>query len=130
MRFFSQVKTLSRDSLIRLCHLDYDRALALVAEYRDETGPHFAGVSRYYLEPETGTAEYAVVVNDAWQGRGLGYHLLERLIEIARQRGIRRLTGAVLRENTPMLQLTRELGFTVRPTDEDTVVETVLELAP
>src|SRR5262249_12927855 len=68
MRFFSLVKTLSRDSLIRLCHLDYDREMALVAVHRDDAGPHIVGVSRYYLDPETGEAEFAVVVGDAWQG--------------------------------------------------------------
>src|SRR5262249_24228230 len=80
MRFFSMVKSLSRDSLIRLCHLDYDRELALAAEYHDADGkPHFAGVSRYYLHPETAAAEFAVVVQDPWQGRGLGWHLMQRL---------------------------------------------------
>src|SRR5262249_16676674 len=105
MRFFSLVKTLSRDSLIRLCHLDSDREIGLGAEQRDECGnPHILGVSRYYLNPETGTAEFAVVVGDAWQGLGLGWHLMQRLIEIARQCGVKRLEGAVLRENTAMLQ--------------------------
>jgi acetyltransferase len=129
MRFFSMVKTLSRDSLIRLCHLDYDRELALVAEHRDAGGrPHLAGVSRYHLNPETRTAEFAVVVGDAWQGRGLGWHLMQRLMEAARQRGVRRLEGAVLRENEGMLKLTEELGFTTRSTGEPSVVEVTLDL--
>jgi acetyltransferase len=128
MRFFSMVKTLSRDSLIRLCHLDYDREMALVAERRDATGPHLIGVSRYYLDPESGTAEFAVVVSDAWQGHGLGRHLMERLIDVARQRGVRCLKGAVLRENTAMLQLTQELGFEQLPGGEEGVVELALDL--
>jgi acetyltransferase len=129
MRFFSMVKTLSRDSLIRLCHLDYDREMALAAEYDDAGGrPHFAGVSRYYLDPETGEAEFAVVVGDAWQGRGLGWHLMQRLMDVARQRGVRRLVGTVLRENEAMLKLTEELGFTTRPTAEPSVVEVSRDL--
>src|SRR6516164_1144946 len=123
MRFFSLVKTLSRDSLIRLCHLDYDREMALVAVRRDRGAAQVLGVSRYYLQPETGTAEFALVVGDAHQGQGLGRHLLARLIAIARERGVRRLAGLVLRENTPMLNLTRALGFTPAATDEDGVVE-------
>jgi acetyltransferase len=130
MRFFSMVKTLSRDSLIRLCHLDYEREMALVAILRDEHGPHIAGVSRYYLRPETGEAEFAVVVGDAWQGKGLGYHLMQRLVAVARERGVRRLAGWVLRENAPMLRLTREMGFTERPSGEPVVAEVVLDLAP
>jgi acetyltransferase len=130
MRFFSMVKTLSRDSLIRLCHLDYDREMALVAEHRDGTGPHLLGVSRYYLDPQTGTAEFAVVVADAWQGHGLGWHLMERLIDVARQRGVRSLKGVVLRENTAMLQLMQELGFEQTAALDDAVVEVIRDLDP
>jgi acetyltransferase len=129
MRFFSLVKTLSRDSVIRLCHLDYEREMALVAIRRGEEGPQLVGVSRYYLQPETGEAEFAVVVGDAWQGRGLGYHLMQRLVAVARERGVKRLAGWVLRENGPMLRLVRELGFTERPSGEPGVAEVVLDLA-
>jgi acetyltransferase len=129
MRFFSMVKTLSRDSLIRLCHLDYDRELALVAVQRDAAGtPQLLGVSRYYLHPETGVAEFAVVVGDPWQGKGLGYHLMQRLIEAARQRGVRRLVGQILAENGPMLQMVGQLGFAVKPGDDPGVVEATLDL--
>ena len=128
MRYFSLLKRLTHDSLIRLCHLDYDREMALVAVQREADGPHFLGVSRYYLDPERQSAEYAVVVGDPWHGKGLGRHLMQRLIDVARQRGIRRLVGPVLRENTGMLTLVRDLGFSVRDTADPAVVETTLEL--
>ncbi len=130
MRFFSLVKTLSRDSLIRLCHLDYDREMALVAVRREDGASHMLGVSRYYLNPETGEAEFALVVGDVHQRKGLGRHLLQRLIGIARERDVRRLTGLVLRENGPMLALTSSLGFG-RPTEtlDDGVVRVSLDLA-
>jgi acetyltransferase len=129
MRFFSMVKTLSRDSLIRLCHLDYARELALVAVRHEDAGPsHILGVSRYYLHPETGVAEFAVVVGDPWQGQGLGYHLMQRLLQAARERGVKQLVGSILHENAPMLQLVQELGFRVQPTAEHAVVEAVLDL--
>jgi acetyltransferase len=131
MRFFSMVKRLSRDSLIRLCHLDYDREIALVALRREgERETEIVGVSRYYFDPQTGDAEFALVVGDAWQGHGLGYHLMERLIEVARQYGVRRLIGWVLQENAAMLQLVQELGFTVSPGPESGVVEVALDLQP
>jgi acetyltransferase len=130
MRFFSLVKTLSRDSLIRLCHLDYEREMALVAVRRDGGQPYALGVSRYYLNPLTGAAEFAVVVGDAWQGHGLGRCLMERLIDVARQRGVRQLVGSVLRENTTMLKLVEDLGFTAGPSSMgDYVVDVVLDLA-
>ena len=85
-------------------------------------------MSRYYLDPETGSAEFALVVADPFQGHGLGRHLMEWLIYVARDRGVRRLVGLVLRENRPMLELLRSLGFTAAPSDEPTAVEAVLEL--
>jgi acetyltransferase len=128
MRFFSLVKTLTRDSLIRLCHLDHERALALVAELHDGEGRQLLGVARFHLHPETGAAEFALVVGDPWQRQGLGRHLLGRLIAIARERGVKRLVGQVLAENGPMLELTRRLGFTPGPTDDGKVIEVTLDL--
>jgi acetyltransferase len=129
MRFFSMVKKLSHDSLIRLCHLDYDREMALVAERKNMVHrPQLLGVSRYHVMPQTDEAEFAVVVGDAWQGKGLGWHLMSRLIQVARERGVKRLVGVVLRENAPMLKLMGELGFQVRPSDDPAAVEVVLEL--
>jgi acetyltransferase len=128
MRFFSLVKTLSRDSLIRLCHLDYDREMALAAVLRQESGPMILGVSRYYLHRETGEAEFALVVGDAHQRQGLGRHLMKRLIEIARERGVKKLVGQVLRENEPMLALMASLGFSPPVTVDNDVMRVELEL--
>jgi acetyltransferase len=129
MRFFGLVRTLSRASLIRLCHLDYDRELALVAIHSENRQPHIAGVSRYYLRPETGEAEFAVVIGDPWQRRGLGTHLMQRLISIARERGVKRLVGQVLAENDAMRRLVTRLGFHIEPTQDSSVVVAVLDLA-
>jgi acetyltransferase len=118
------VKTLSRDSLIRLCHLDYSREMALVAERNHE----LIGVSRYYMNPQTRVAEFAVVVSDAFQGQGLGEHLMQRLIETARERGVKRLTGSVLRENHRMLALSKELGFHELKSSDASVIQMALDL--
>ncbi|HTU23640.1 MAG TPA: GNAT family N-acetyltransferase [Gemmataceae bacterium] len=126
MRFFSMVKTLSRDSLIRLCHIDYDREMALTAVLHENGEPRLLGVSRYYLHPETGAAEFAVVVSDAYQRQGLGRHLMQRLIDIARERGVGRLVGQILAENTPMLHLMQSLGFAPPVAVEDNVVRVEL----
>jgi acetyltransferase len=129
MRFFSIVKRLSRDNLIRFCHLDYEREMALVATRQVEAGrSEIVAVARYYLTPETGDAEFALVVGDPWQGHGLGYYLMQRLIEVARERGVKRLVGSVLRENAAMLQLMRELGYVSQAGSEDSVLEVILDL--
>jgi acetyltransferase len=130
MRFFGLVRVLSRESLIRLCHLDYDRELALVAVQHQDRQRHIVGVSRYFLRPETGEAEFAIVVGDAWHGRGIGTHLMERLIAIARERGVKRLVGQILSENEAMLDLVKRLKFQVRPTEDSRVVEATCELGP
>jgi acetyltransferase len=129
MRFFSMVKTLSRESLIRLCHLDYDREMALAAVLRENGEPRLLGVSRYYLRPETGTAEFALVVSDAYHRQGLGRRLMQRLIDIARERGVKRLAGQVLAENAPMLHLMRSLGFSPPVVVEDNVARVELEFS-
>ncbi len=123
-RFFSMVKTLSRESLIRLCHLDYSREMALVAERNGA----LLGVSRYYMNPQTQSAEFAIVVSDACQGQGLGDHLMRRLIVVARERGVKQLTGSVLRENHRMLALAKELGFREGKSGEAGVAQVVLDL--
>jgi acetyltransferase len=128
MRYFSLVKTLSRDSLIRLCHLDYDREMALAAVKPDGAGEMMLGVSRYYLHPETGDAEFALIVSDSHQRMGLGRHLMGQLIEVARERGVKRLIGLVLRENLPMLALTASLGFTQPVTVDEGVVRVEMSL--
>jgi acetyltransferase len=129
MRFFGMVKTLSRDSLIHFCHLDYDRQMALTAELQENGEPRLLGVSRYYLDPETGTAEFALVVSDAYQRQGLGRHLMQRLIDIARERGVQRLVGQVLAENTPMLRLMQSLGFSLSAAEDDQIVQVELRLS-
>jgi acetyltransferase len=70
-------------------------------------------VSRFAADPDNRQAEYAVEVRSDWKGRGLGYLLMTRLIEIARQRHIGELVGEVLRENTAMLQMCRALDFMI-----------------
>lgn len=129
MRFFSMVKTLSRDSLIRLCHLDYAREMALVAERKLNGQPELIGVSRYYMNPQTRTAEFAVIVSDAYQGLGLGQHLMERLVAVARERGVKELVGSVLRENRRMMALAAELGFREVHSEEPGVAQVALDLS-
>jgi acetyltransferase len=129
MRFFGMVKTLSHDSLIHLCHLHYDREMALAAVLGEGDTVRILGVSRYYLNPETGTAEFALVVSDAYQRQGLGRHLMQRLMDIARERGVKRLVGQVLAENGPMLGLLRSLGFSPSAPVEGQVIWMELALA-
>jgi acetyltransferase len=111
LRFFAPVSVLSHQLLARLSHIDYDRAMALIA--RSAGDGTALGVVRFAADPDNRSAEYAVSVRSDWKRRGLGYLLMTRIIEVARQRGIGELFGDVLRENEPMLRVARALGFSV-----------------
>ena len=119
-RFMQQLPELPPRMLARFTQLDYDRELALVAI---EKGA-FIGVGRYAPNPDGETAEFALTVADAWQGKGLGRALLERLCNAAREAGYRALYGHILAENREMLDLAMRLGFTESSRDgsEVTVV--------
>jgi acetyltransferase len=117
-RFFAAVQGLTHVVAARLSQLDYDREMALLAEC-DGTP---LGVAHFFADPDKLRAEYAIAVRSDWKGRGLGYLLMKRLIDVARQRGIGELVGQVLRENEPMLQMCRELGFAIAPEPADPAV--------
>lgn len=121
LRFFTPVRGLTRAVAARLSQLDYDREMALVAEHRGMA----LGVAHYFADPDNRHAEYAIEVRTDWHGRGVGYLLMTRLIEIAQQRGIGELVGEVLRENQPMLQMCRELGFSLASDPGDPALVTV-----
>ncbi len=121
----------AHERLTRICHVDYDREIALVAERKDPaTGLNeIIGVGR--LDRTTGTddAEFAVVISDSEQGKGLGAHMLERLIEVARQERIKRITAEIHPENRAMLGIAKRLGFEVDLEPGDPTASVKLDLA-
>jgi acetyltransferase len=114
-RYLAPIRALSPLLAARLTQIDYDREMALVATQRGTV----LGIARYSADPDRLRAEYAVEVRSDWKGRGVGYVLMRRLIEIARQYGISELIGDVLRENQPMLAMCRDLGFEIAPDPDD-----------
>jgi len=100
------------ERLTRLCFIDYDRQIALVALHRAEgAAPRIVAVGRLMKEHTRSEGEFAIVVNDEFQGHGLGSELLRRLVEIGRAEGLDRITGTVLAENRAMLHVCQKLGF-------------------
>ena len=110
-RFFYRLHELTPAMLARFTQIDYDRELALVAVADSGGEPSFVGVARYITNPDQESAEFAVVVADAWQGRGVARILMERLIACAQRRGLLRMEGAVLKNNYNMIKFTAALGF-------------------
>ena len=127
-RFFSPMKSMSHDMLVRFTQVDYDREMALVAIDNTQTDEKMLGVSRLMSDVDGITAEFAVMIADPWQGKGIGAALMERLMAIARERGIRTLTGLVLRENRTMLSLGRKLGFLAKSTEDLSNCELKIDL--
>ncbi len=111
LRFLVPTRTLSPQMLVRLTQLDYDRDIAFVALERPSGD--LAGIVRYSSDPDRVRAEFGVLVRSDLKHRGLGRLLMLRLIAYARAEGIGELCGFVLRENTQMLALCRELGFEI-----------------
>jgi RimJ/RimL family protein N-acetyltransferase len=112
-RFFASLPELSESQARYFAEVDGQQRYALVALDPDRPG-ELVAVVRFDREPGTDRAEYAAVVADPWQGRGLGLALTRRLIEAARRRGVRRLFAFVLPGNARMLGLLRDLGLPER----------------
>jgi acetyltransferase len=112
-RFFSPVKSLSPTMLARFTQIDYDREIALVAFDGDRET--MMGVVRVVAEPDGKRGEFALIVGDPWQGRGIGSVLLKRCLQVAKAQGMETVEGVVLAENRLMLNLGRKLGFRVLP---------------
>jgi GNAT superfamily N-acetyltransferase len=112
-RFGTAMKELTREMLVRFTQIDYDRELALLVLVEQAGRETEIAVARYArTSPEA--ADVAIVVGDAWQGKGIGRRLLVHLIALARARGIRRLEGEMLAENMPIRNLLASLGFQFR----------------
>jgi len=120
MRFVSVMRELTPRMLARYTHVDYHRELALVAVTQQPNPAHrghpqdvIIGLAHYLRNPDGRGAEYALVIGDDWQRRGLGVQLMGMLIEAAREQKLAYIDGIVLAENKPMLALMTRLGFQV-----------------
>ena len=122
LRFFAPVKDFSQVFLARYTQLDYARSIALVAI--DEAGGEMLGSVRLHADANYERAEYAVLVRSDVKGQGVGWLLMSMMLEYARADGLRFVEGQVLRENTVMLAMCRELGFAISddPQDSNIVV--------
>jgi RimJ/RimL family protein N-acetyltransferase len=129
LRFFGPLKELSDENARHFADVDGEDRFALVA--LDPEDPHeIVAVVRYEREGEAGTAEYAALVEDGFQGRGLGLGLTRRLIEAAKENGIGQLHAMVMRENTGMLSLLRSLDLPERTHWQDGAEHVEVDLQP
>ena len=130
LRFFDSIKEFSHQFIAKLTKLDYARAMAFAAI--DEASSEMLGVVWLYSDAtrETReTGEYAILLRSGLKGRGLGWALMQLIIEYAKSEGLSRIDGQILQENSVMLKMCRELGFKIKTDAEDGGVRDVtLEL--
>lgn len=127
-RFFSPMKNLPRNMLARFTQIDYDREIALIALDAAAAEEVMLGVARVITARGGREAEFSVLVGDPWQGLGIGAELLLRCLRIVKARGVERVWGLVLTENTHMLALGKKLGFQVRRVPEAGEYELQIDL--
>jgi acetyltransferase len=134
MRYFHAMNLTRRtahERLTRICFIDYDREMALVAERANpETGePEILGVARlsknHVAQDE---AEFSVLINDSFQRQGLGTVLLEKILEVGRDEGLGHVTAEILFENRAMQRLSKKFGFHLRRNPKEGVVKADLDL--
>jgi len=120
----------AHERLTRMCFIDYDRGMALVAERENPDGGHeLLGIGRLTRVHGTADAEMAVLVSDDFQGRGLGSELIAQLIKIAKQEKIGRITADILAENRSMQRVCERLGFQLKYDPDDATVKVEMHLA-
>jgi acetyltransferase len=132
LRYFQPMKLSTRtahERMTRICFLDYDREMALVAESRDPASgqSRILGISRLTKIHGTDSAEIAVLILDDFQHRGLGTELVRRTLEIARTEKLKRVTANILPENLEMRRMCQRLGFSLKDEIEEGIVCGVAE---
>lgn len=129
-RFFRSItldRRVDHERLSRICFLDYDREIALVVLLANPEGSsRIIGVGRLTHQREGEDAEFAILVSDKFQRQGLGIELLQRLVEIGRQEGLRRILAYMLPENRGMIRVAERVGFRIKRTMD--LAEAILEL--
>jgi acetyltransferase len=129
LRFFAAMKEFSHSFIARLTQIDYARAMAFIAF--DEATGEVAGVVRIHSDSIYESGEYAILLRSDLKGKGLGWAMMKLIIEYARSEGLEYVCGQVLRENTAMLKMCRNLGFASKSDhSEPDILHVTLPLKP
>ncbi len=126
-RFFEGIPEFTHERLVRFTNIDYEREIAIVAELADAGGKRIIGVGRLVVDPVGSSGEFTVIVHNEFQGKGLGFKLVDIIIGIAQDKGLSQIWGTVTSDNVRMLELTEALGFSAVP-ESDGITRVCLEL--
>lgn len=127
LRFFAAIRRFDHPFAARLTQIDYDREMAFIAMPPDKQ--EIVGIVRLSADPDKEKAEFAIMVRSDMKGTGLGYRLMQQMIDYARESGLQQVFADVLRENHAMREMAKEFGFVVQPANDETdTVMVVLNL--
>jgi len=118
-RFMNTFRQMPADMLAKFTQIDYDREMAFIAVVTERGIEKEIGVSRYVINADADSCEFAIVVADAWHGKGVAHRLMEAIIDCARMRGLHFMLGDVLADNLQMIQLAKKLGFIAKQSRDD-----------
>jgi len=125
-RFFTRIKDITHQLLIRYTQIDYDREIAIIAETSDNGTKSMMGVVRLIGDAYAENAEFAIVVADPWQHEGLGSILMDYILEIAKERSIKKIYAYILPDNDRMLSMMKKRNFTIAKSEDNMIAELVL----
>ena len=125
-RFFGVLKDMTHEQLQHYVNVDYEEKIAIVGVLKENGAERLVAVGRYALTPASDVAEFAVIVQDSWQNRGIGTFLLEYLVQIAKKRGIKGFTAEVMADNTRMLHVFEKSGYAMEKKRLDNTYQVTL----
>jgi acetyltransferase len=111
LRFQDTIKELSKKDLKNFTDPDSRNTVALIVLHSGETGEEEIGVARYVIDPDGANCEFAIVVADTWQKRGIGTRLMNALISHLQVSGVKQISGYVLKKNPAMRKFIKQMGF-------------------
>jgi len=124
-RYMNSFQELSEAMLVRFTQIDYSREMALIAVRDEQDTEVELGVTRYAINPDGESCEFALVVADSMRGTGLGLKLMVALMDAARSKGLKIMEGEVLKNNASMLKLMKRLGFSIESSHEDESIKII-----
>jgi acetyltransferase len=120
-RFMQHIRELTFDTLVQLTQIDYDREMTFIATIGENEAEKGVGLAHYVTNIDRESCEFAIVIADDWQNKGIGSKLMKALTKVAQAQLLSVMRGFVIATNTSMLELTQRLGFIVSNSDDPTV---------
>jgi acetyltransferase len=120
-QFMESFKELSDSMLKKITQIDYNREMVLIATHQQNSSEIIIAMARYVENTDQDTCESIVVVADAWQNKKIARQLMNILMEVAKTKGFKNMTGSILASNIELIELAKHLGFAISNSDDPTV---------